>query len=96
MKMGRAMISEVHLDDYAVETAYGRHKSMVIGHEVLVNSVLAWFSVCIAIPTTSSCQKEKHACEWPMHNDLDPYNIELSCPAESEAAKPSDRSTDSL
>ena len=88
MKMRRSMISKVHLDDYAVEAAYGRHRSRVMGHKVFVNPALVWLSVWFAIPTATTCQGEKHASKWPMHNALDPYNIELSCAAESKPQEP--------
>jgi hypothetical protein len=88
MKMGRAVISKVHLDDYAVEAAYGWHRSRVIGQKVFVNPALVQLSAWIAIPTPTSCQGEKHACRCPTQIDLDPYNIELSGGADSSAKMP--------
>jgi len=84
VKMGWAMISKVHLDDYAVEAAHGRHRSRIRAYRILVNPALVRLAALVVTPTATSCQGEMHACGSPMHNDLDPYNIELSCAAESD------------
>ena len=83
VKMGRSMVGKIHLDDYAVEAAHGRHRSRIRAYRILVNPALVRLAGLVVTPTATSCQGEMHACGSPMHNDLDPYNIELSCAAES-------------
>ena len=62
VKMGQAMISKVHLDDYAVEAAHCRHSSRIIADRRFVNPALLPLSALIVTPTATSCQGEMHGC----------------------------------